>query len=63
MIVVYIDPEFNLQKLNDVEVKRTVSSENLKTGLRRWKPGMVMWTSVRLGRVLERISQFQPKRF
>jgi hypothetical protein len=45
---------FNLKKLNDMEVKEQLKS---KIGLHIWKTQMMMmmWTSIGLGKILERI--------
>jgi hypothetical protein len=53
---------FNLHKLNDVEVKRTIIRLKSQIGLQLSKTlmmmmmmMMMMWTSVGLGKVLQRI--------
>jgi hypothetical protein len=43
---------FNSKRLSNVEVKDSIRLE-YERGLQLWKTWLLMWTSVRLGKVLE----------
>jgi hypothetical protein len=53
---------FNLNKLNDVEVKEQYQVK-FQTDLQFWRIWMIMWISVGLGRILkyQNFSQREPK--
>jgi hypothetical protein len=52
---------FNVRKLNEVEGKEQYQVKP-QTGSQLWKTYIMMWTSIYIGKLLERISKFQPKR-
>jgi hypothetical protein len=53
---------FNLKNLNDVEGKEKYHIEVSKGFLELWKMWMLRWKLIVLGKRLEIISTFQPKR-
>jgi hypothetical protein len=52
---------FAFKKLNGMHVKNSIKLKS-QIGLELWKSCVIMWPSIELGKVLERILKLQSKR-